>query len=176
MPSRKKIELVNKIKHFLSDNSVVIATDYRGLSVKEITDLRTNLLEQGVEYHVIKNTLMRLAVQDTDKAGIIEFLEGPTAVACSSGAVSESAKVLSRHARLLKDVLRIKGGVMDGRTITPQDISVIATLPSREVLIAKVVGGMQSPIQSLVNVLNANLTGLLAVLQARARQLEGGKS
>ena len=175
MPSKKKVETVAKLKNLLVDKSVVIATDYRGLSVSEINDLRGKLLEQDTGYHVIKNTLTRLAVEGTDNEGLIEFLKDPTAVACSCGDITNPAKILVKYAQSSKDVLKIKGGVMLGRTISAEDIVAIATLPPRDVLIAKVVGGVQAPIQSLMNMLRANFTGLFAVLQARAQQLEGGQ-
>ena len=175
MPSRKKVKTVNKLKSLLSEHPIVIATDYRGLSVNEINDLRGKLLEQGAEYHVVKNTLTRIAVENTDKEGLIEFLKGPTAVACLCGDASETARILVKYVQLSKDVLEIKGGVMDGQVISSHDISVIATLPSREVLIAMVVGSIKAPIQSLANVLGANLTGLVTVLHARAQQLGEGE-
>ena len=174
MPSKRKIETVARLRNLLSEYSAVIATDYRGLSVGEITELRRKLADQGTEYHVVKNTLTRLAVENTDKVGLVDFLRGPTAVTCSQGDITESAKILLNYAQFSKGILEIKGGVVDGRTLSPDDISVIATLPSREILIARVVSGIQAPIQSLVNVLDASIIGLVTVLQARTRQLEGG--
>lgn len=172
MASKKKVAIVAWLRSLLSESAVVIATDYRGLSVGEMAKLRRKLAEQGVEYRVVKNTLTRLAAEGSDNAGLVDFLRGPTAVACSRGDVTEPAKILLSYVQSSKGILEIKGGVVDGQILSPDDISVIATLPSRGVLIAKVVGGMQAPIQSLVNVLGASLTGLVAVLQARIRQLE----
>ena len=172
MPSKRKIKIVTWLRNLLSESAVVIATDYRGLSVSEMAELRRKLTEQGIEYHVVKNTLTRLAVEGGDNVGLVDFLRGPTAIAFSHGDITGPSKILLDYVELSKGALKIKGGVADAQVLSPEDISVIAKLPSREVLVAQVVGGMQAPIQSLVSVLGAGLTGLIMILQARIHQLE----
>ena len=172
MPSKKNIEAVNELQKLFSNSTVTIATDYRGMTVGEMMTLRRKLSEKNISYHVVKNTLTHLALEGNCNAGLSQFLKGPTAIVISNGDISEGAKLLLDYIKTSRGVLKIKGGIADGKTLRAEDISTIATLPSREVLLARVIGGLNSPIQSLVNVLNANLSGLATVLQERIKQLE----
>ncbi len=172
MPSKKNVDAVVELQKLFSDSTAVIATDYRGMTVSEMMTLRRKLFDKGIAYHVVKNTLTHFALIGGDNAGLSEFLKGPTAVAISQGDITEEAKILLDYIRTSRGLLKIKGGVADGKILRTEDITVVATLPSREVLLARVMGGMKSPIQSLVNVLNANLSGLATVLQGRIKQLE----
>ena len=171
----KKPEIVDQISDKLSRSEIVIVTDYRGLTVAQITELRQKLRQQGVEYHVVKNTLAGFAADKADKSGLSEFLEGPTAIAFGYDDVVQTPKALLEYQKSAEETtLRIKGGLLGDRVLTSQEISALAKLPPREELIAKVVGLLQSPISGLVTVLNGNLQGFVGVLQARVKQLEEG--
>lgn len=172
MVQEKKVTMVNRLAEMLSRSTIVIVTDYRGLSVSEVSKLRRQLREGGVEYRVVKNTLARFAAEKAGKGGLSRLLEGPTALAFGYGDAVASAKVLAEYRRSAKATFAIRGGLLDGQVLTSQEVLELATLPPREVLLAKLLGIMSSPLFSLMNALSANLRGLAAVLQSRIKSLE----
>jgi large subunit ribosomal protein L10 len=173
MPTKKKEEAVESLQEVFSKCDIGILTDYRGLKTFELNELRRKLKEASVEYKVVKNSLAQIAAKN---AGL-DYLEGafvgPVAVAFGYGDVTGAIKALSDYIRTTKSVLSIKGGFLEDRVLTAQELDTLARLPSREVLLAKVVGGMQGPIYGLVNVLAGPIRGMMGVLQARIQQLEG---
>jgi large subunit ribosomal protein L10 len=169
----KKAQVIDRLEEEISKCSVGILTDYRGLSAAEITKLRRMLEEAGIEYRVVKNTLARFAAERLGRADLAAAFVGPIAIAFGHGGVVEPAKVLTSYIDTAKSVLAIKGGFIADKMLSAGEVSVLAKLPPREVLIAKVLGGMQSPIVALLNCLNAPLTGVARVLEARIKQLEG---
>lgn len=158
-------ELTEKIK---SAQSFILA-DYRGLTVEQDTELRNALRKAGVEYKVVKNTLTGLAMKESGLEGLDPYLNGPTSMALSSTDAVAPAKVLSEYAKKFEH-LELKIGVVEGKVIDLDGIKALAELPSREVLIAKVLGGFNAPISGLVNVLNGNIRGLVVALNAIAEQ------
>jgi large subunit ribosomal protein L10 len=164
-----KIELkqpvVQEIKGKLEASKGVVLTDYRGLNVAEVTELRTKLREVGVEYKVVKNTLARIAANEIGIEGLDGYLEGPTAIAYGIEDAVAPAKVLSEFAKAHKN-LEIKAGILEGKVIDLNGVKALADLPSREVLLAKLVGSMQSPLYGMANVLQGNLRNLVYVLDA----------
>jgi large subunit ribosomal protein L10 len=173
MPKEKKAKVIDSLQELFSKSRIGILTDYRGLPTAEMNNLRRKLKEAGVEYKVVKNTLAHIAAQ---KAGIGEAAEsfsGPLAIAFGYGGESELAKVLMDYIRSSKSTISIKGGFLRERLLTAKEVETLASLPSKEVLISKVMAGMQSPIYSLVSVLSAPMREVMGVLQARIRQLEG---
>ena len=122
---------------------------------------------------MVKNTLARFAVERAGRAGLAASFEGPVAIAFGYGNIVEPAKVLTDYINTSKSSLTIKGGFLGDRLLTSQEVTTLSKLPSREILLARVLGGMQSPIAALVNCLSAPITGVARVLQARIRQLEG---
>ena len=175
MSREKKAQIMDRLQEVFSTCSVGIFADYRGLSAPEMTELRRSLRERGIEYRVIKNTLARFAAERAGRKELVSFLDGPTSIAFSYGDIIGPAKALTEYVANVKDVMRIKGGFLSDRLLTARDVTTLATLPSREVLLAKVVGGMQGPIVRLLGQLAAPMTGLVTVLQARIQQLEAGK-
>ena len=173
MTTKRKVELVQRLSELLSQSDFIIVTDYRGLSVVEISELRRLLRNAGTEFHVVKNTLAELAAKNTGKAALTELLTGPTALAFGHKEIPQLAKVIADYIRSSKSALSIKGGIFDGRVLSPESVSMIATLPPIEVLRARLVGLISGPIYSLQNVLSANLYGLNSVLNARIQQLGG---
>lgn len=173
MATEKKIQLVESLQETFSRCDVGILTDYRGLSMAEMTELRRKLREAGIEYKVVKNSLAQLAARNLDMDELAGTFEGPVAVAFGFGEITGAAKVLADYIRTTKSILSIKGGFLEDRVLSSADVSNLAKLPSREVLIAQVMAGMQSPIYGLVNVLAGPIRGIMGVLQARINQLEG---
>lgn len=174
MIKAKKEEVVTRIQEWLSDCRVAIVTDYRGLTVSEMTQLRRHLGEAGSQYHVIKNSMARLAADKAGKEELKDLLTGPCAIAFGYGEVSDPARALTEYIRSAKVSLSIRGGLLGKRLLGPDEISALSTLPPRPVLIVWLMQQMQAPISSLQAVLTANLTGIVRVLQARKQQLEGG--
>lgn len=150
---------------------LTILTDYRGLSVPQIQELRSNLRASQAEMKVAKNTLTKIAAHGRDINGLDDNLVGPTALVFAWEDPAQPAKVIRDFARS-SGILSIKIGVMEGEILTAEQITAIADLPSRDELIAKVVGGIASPLYGLVNVMSGPARSLAYVLQARKEQLE----
>jgi large subunit ribosomal protein L10 len=174
MAQEKKSELVSQLADMLGRNNVVLATDYRGLTVAQMSQLRRQLRAQGYEYRVVKNTLTSLAAERVGKLGLCGFLKEPTALAFGNGNEAQLAKVILNYQREAKTSLSIKGGLLYEQVLSSKEISTLATLPPKDVLLAKLTGTLHSPIYSLLNVLTAEMRALLAMLQGRIKQLEGG--
>jgi len=173
MSREKKTQIIDGLQEFFSKCSIGVLTNYRGLSTTEITDLRRTLRKSEVEYRVVKNTLARFAAERDGKDELAALFEGPVAIAFGYGDVTEPAKVLADYIRVSKASLSIKGGLLGDRVLTSGDVETLATLPSREILIARVLAGMQSPVVNLISCLAAPMRGVIGVLQARIKQLEG---
>jgi large subunit ribosomal protein L10 len=174
MRREKKEEAVRQLAQKISGCNIAIATDYRGLTVAQMTELRRRLRQVEVEYRVIKNTLARFAAEQAGKGGLNEIVEGPTAIAFGYDDVIEPAKALLDYIRSSKVELTIRGGLLEQRVLSATEVTALATLPSKEALIAKLLGGLQGTIFALVYVLNATPAGFARVLNARIQQLEGG--
>lgn len=174
MLRKEKEEIVNKLADSLSGCTIVIATDYRGLTAKEMTQLRRHLNELQIEYRVAKNTLTRFAVKKTGKEQLEALLVGPVAMAFGYDDIVKPAKALSEYIRSSGSVLQIKGGLLGEQLLGPKEISTLASIPSRDILVSQLLGQLWAPVQGLHNVLNAPLQGLLNVFQARIQQIEGG--
>lgn len=169
----EKAQVIEQLLELIAKSSIGILTDYRGIPGGEMAGLRRKLRESGIDYRVVKNTLARLAASKAGREELAGLFQGTLAVAFGYGEVTEPAKILTEYIRGSKSNLSIKGGFVAGRVLTPADVAAISVLPSKEVLLGKVLAGMQSPITSLVGVLVAPLRGFTGVLQARMKQLEG---
>jgi large subunit ribosomal protein L10 len=174
MRLEEKKQAVSELTEKLERSSIVITTSYRGITVAEMTELRRRLRQQEIEYRVIKNTLAGFAAAKAGKEQLSGIIEGPTALAFGYGDIVVPARALTDYIRSTKSELRINGGLVDQRVLSAAEVANLATLPPKEVLIARLLIGMRGSILGLVNVLNANLTGLINVLAARRNQLEGG--
>jgi large subunit ribosomal protein L10 len=174
MLKQKKEQMIDELTNNLSRCTIAVATDYRGLTAKEMVQLRRRLTALGIEYRVIKNTLARFAAEKAGKKQLEPLLSGPVAIAFGYDDVVKPAQALREHIRAAGSVLQIKGGILGDKLLTPADIANLATMPPREVLIARLMGQLQAPLQALHNVLSAPLQGFLNVMQARVKQLEGG--
>ncbi len=152
-----KVELkqpvVQEIADKIKDAQALVLVDHRGLTVAQDTELRKKLREEGVSYKVYKNTMMNFAFEGTDFAQLKDLLNGPSAMAVSATDPAAPARVLYEFAKKAK-ALEIKGGVIEGKFYDADAMSEIATIPSREVLLSRLLGSMQSPITNLARVLN----------------------
>jgi large subunit ribosomal protein L10 len=170
--SRKlKEQQVQDIKSKFDNSNAAILTDYRGLNVAEATELRKQLREADIEYKVLKNTLTKIAIKDSELDDLNDFLEGPTAVAFSESDPVAPAKILSQFAKEHNN-LEIKAGVLEGKVVNIEQVKVLADLPSREELLAQVLRAMQGPVSGLVNVLQGNIRNLVYALEAVRKEKE----
>ena len=168
----KKGELVDEYVQKLQKAQAVFVTEYRGLKVKQLQDLRRDLRSNDTELVVAKNTLMGRALTQVGLPAPDQLFTGPTAVALVYKDVAAPAKILSKFAKDSK-ILVVKGGLIGHSVFNDQGVQQLSELPGREQLLGQVVGVMQAPISGFVNVLAGTLRGLVNVLNARSQQLEG---
>ena len=148
-----KKPIVEEISANIKDAQSVVIVDHRGLTVAEDTELRKQLREAGITYKVYKNTMMNFAFKGTDCEGLTEYLEGPSAIAISKDDATAPARILCKFAKTAK-ALEIKGGIVEGTVYDSNGIEAISNVPSREELLGKLLGSIQSPITNLARVLN----------------------
>jgi large subunit ribosomal protein L10 len=168
----KKEQVVAELVERLRSTDTLIVADYRGLSMKEIDGVRGELLQHGARFSVVKNTLTRRAAEEAGVEALKDFLEGPTAIAfVGDGDMVAVAKTLSDTARRTK-VLAVRGGILQGQTITADQVRDLATLPPLDVLQGQVLGAIVGPMTAVVGLFTAPLLDLVNVLDARIQQLE----
>ena len=167
----KKKQLVEEIKDKIEKSEGIVLVDYRGLDVEEATELRKKFREANVEYRVYKNSMMRFAFKEAGIEGIDEYLKGPNAIAFGYEDPVSPAKIIHEFAEDHED-LEIKAGVIEGGVIDVEGVKSLAKLPSREVLIAQVLGGLNGPISGFVNVLQGTQRNLVYALNAIKEQKE----
>jgi large subunit ribosomal protein L10 len=174
-PRADKVAVVNEVRERLAAADGALLTEYRGLTVTELAELRRELAAAGGDYKVYKNTLVRLAVAGTPGAGVSDLLTGPTAIAFVQGDVSAVAKALRDFARTNPHLI-VKGGLVGASIMTAADIDVLAELPSREALLAQFAGALSAPLQQLAGLIQAlprNLAyGISALIDQK--RAEGG--
>ena len=173
MPTQEKMNRVQELKDKLERSTITVTTDYTGISVNEMTDLRSRMRSAGVEFTVVKNTLMYLASEQAQRPNVKEIVQGPTAVALGYDDPLDVAKAVSDYIRTSRSVLAIRGAVMgDGPVMSAVEVARLAALPPKPQLVASLLGQLQSPIQRLLGVLNGPLINLDRLIQARITQLE----
>jgi Ribosomal protein L10 len=174
MPSAKILEqkqaVVAQLNEKLNAAVAGVLVDYKGISVENDTKLRRELRAAGVDYSVVKNSLLRRACESTAYAGLDSVLSGTTALALSNDDAVAAAKVLAKYAAGSKGAFKIKAGFVEGKVLDAAEVDTLAKLPSREELIAKTLGGLNAPITGFVNVLNGNIRGLVIALNQIAEQ------
>ena len=167
MPNEKILKekegLVANLSEKVKEAKVILLVDYRGINVEDVTKLREQLREVGADYKVIKNNITKRALKENNIEGL-EELSGPTSVAISYDDYSKMAKILVDYSKGHEEIFKVKAGIVDGKVVDLKSVKDIANLPSKEILISKVLGGFNAPISGLANVLNANITGLVRVL------------
>jgi large subunit ribosomal protein L10 len=171
MLREKKVQIVSSLADDLSRSAIIIATNYQGLLAKQMAELRNALAKAGVEYHVVKNTLVYRAADQAGKPQLRDIIEGPVALAFGYDDVVNTAKALNQYIKSTALSLQIIGGLLGNRILLPEEVVSLANLPAREVLISRLIGQLQAPIGTLHNILNLPLQGLLNVLQNRAQTI-----
>jgi large subunit ribosomal protein L10 len=164
-PKPEKVEVVAALTGRLKQCKAAVVSVNSGLTVEEVTQLRSLLFKEKVELHVVKNTLAKIALKQADITVLDDFLSGPTAIALAMGDAVAPARVLSKFAKD-HEKFAVKGGWVDGKKMSDKDLKALANLPSREVLLAKALGSMKSPIVGLVMVLAGTERKLLYALNA----------
>ena len=173
MLRQDKERIVSELAERLKNSQNLLVADYRGLTMPEIDELRSKLLETGARFSVVKNTLTRLAAEQAGIKELLELIDGPTAIAFidADGDPAVAAKILNDTARA-HDVLVIRGGLLEGDTVSDVEIKRLATLPPAEVLRAQFAGTVAAPLTTIVGLFTAPLRELVNVIDARITQLQ----
>jgi len=188
MPNPEKVRRVQELRDKLARATLAVSAGFSGITVPEVNDLRRRMRQAGLEYRVVKNTLLRLAAQEAGRPRLMEVVEGPTAIifAYHQDPV-EAAKALDECLKAAPAGLVVRGAVMDGTLLRPDDLKELVRLPPRPQLMAELLGGLQGPMVALVTALESPLQELVALLErlcgelpalieARIRQLESSPS
>ncbi|MCL4494528.1 MAG: 50S ribosomal protein L10, partial [Firmicutes bacterium] len=171
VPTPQKARIIEDTRRELEDAPAAVLANYRGLTVQQLSQLRENLRKGGVTFRVIKNTLIKRAADEVGISGLETYLEGPTAVAFSHDDPVAAAKLLSQAIREFRKI-EIKAGILGKKAISADDVRELADLPSRDVMLGKLAGTLNAPIQQLVWVLNAPITNLARALDQVRQQRE----
>jgi large subunit ribosomal protein L10 len=172
MHKDEKQRVVADLTERLKSSDTLIVADYRGLTMPQIDGLRTELLKHGARFQVVKNTLTRRAAEAAGAEAVLALLDGPTAIAfldsdADPAAVAKALAAAGRETR----VLEVRGGILEGRPITPEEIDSLAKLPPVDVLRGQVLGAVSAPLQTIVGLFTAPLQDLVGLIDARVEQL-----
>ena len=183
MPTQKKIEAVEELRERIERAQIVIAADYAGLSVTEMSELRRAVRETG-ELRVVKNRLFLRAAEAAGHPELAELLEGPTVIVFGFDDVAAPAKAVTEYQRTARNTFAVRKGALEGQVLSSADLQSLASLPPRPVLIAQLAGALQAPVANLAGLigrvlsvppgrlLNDSFTTFAGLLEARAKQLE----
>jgi large subunit ribosomal protein L10 len=166
MPTDLKRQAVAELAELLRSSSAMAVADYRGLKVAEMQTVRKTLRDNGVQLTVAKNRLLKIAADEADRTELKELLTGPTALATIDGDEAAMARAVTEALRPYSRVVTVRGGMLGATAIDAAQITRLATLPPRDVLLGKIAGGMAAPLTGMAGVLSANLRNLVGVLSA----------
>ena len=169
MLKEKKAQIVGNLADDLSRSTIIIATNYQGLPAKQMAHLRNALTKAGIGYHVVKNSLVYRAADQASRPHLKDIVEGPVALAFGYDDAVNTARTLHQYIKSTALSLQIKGGLLEDRVLLPEELASLANLPSREILVSRLIGQLQAPVVTLHNILSSPLRGLLTVLQNRAQ-------
>ncbi len=167
----EKVAMIATLKETMKNAKGAVLTDYRGIKVAQDTKLRRKMREAGVQYSVIKNNMASIAAKEAGIEGLDDYLKGPLAMVSSDKDPVAAAKLISEFIKENR-IMEIKGGLVEGKVIDAEGVKALANLPSREVLLARLLGSMQSPITGFVTVLQGNIRNLVYALDAVRQQKE----
>ena len=173
MPTAKKEQLVEELRERIARSTIAVGTAYRGLTVPEMDQFRRRMRGAGIELRVVKNTLARLAAEQAGKPTLAQIIEGPTALAFGYGDIMAVARAFSEYVPTAPPAFSVRAIYLDGQVLPGRELGELVRLPSKEVLLAQVVGQLQSPLATLAGLLEAPLTELARLLEAAASQLPG---
>jgi len=171
MPQNKQQKelIVKELAEKLKDSKAVVFSDYKGLTVKDMTQLRRDLRAEGVDLKVLKKTLMQIALKEAGIEMDVKKLEGQIAIAVSNKDEVAAAKIISKLAKANENI-KIVGGILGVKELSIEEVDALAKLPSKEELLAKMVGTLNAPVSGFVNVLAGNMRGLVTALKAVAER------
>jgi large subunit ribosomal protein L10 len=183
MPTQKKIDQVEDLKQRIERATITVSADYRGLRVLEMDQMRKRLRAASMEVKVVKNSLLRLAADQTGVPELMQIVEGPTALVIAYDDPIEAAKAITEYAQSAPPTFSLRGAFLDGRVVSAADLRELVRLPPRPVMLAQLAGHIQaplatlsglleSPLRELTSLLQSALSKLPSLLEARARQLE----
>jgi large subunit ribosomal protein L10 len=176
MPTEEKRQAVARLAELLRTSSAVAVADYRGLRVADMQQVRRTLRSHGVQLQIAKNRLLKIAAADAERSELTSLLEGPTALATVTGDEVAMARAVQEAFRPYSRIVTLRGGLLGTRIIDAEQLNRLASLPAREVLLARVAGGMAAPMAGMASVLAGNIRNLVGVLSAIAdkkRESEG---
>ena len=170
MPTDTKRQAVSELAELLRNSSAMAVADYRGLKVSDMQAVRRTLRDSGVQLHIAKNRLLKIAADEAERSDLKPLLEGPTALATIDGDEAAMAKAVADAFRPYARVVNIRGGMLGSSAIDASQLTRLATLPTRDVLLGRIASGMAAPMTGMAGVLGANLRNLVGVLSAVADQ------
>ncbi|MGB4864121.1 MAG: 50S ribosomal protein L10 [Tepidiformaceae bacterium] len=172
MPTPRKVEMLAEIKDRMERASIAISADYRGLSVAQITELRRALRPAGAEVKIVKNTLAAMAAKAAGRDNMAEIVQGPTALAMGFEDPIAPVKALTEHLRAKRLTIEIHGGWLEGKVLTREEVESLASMPSKDQMIADVVAKLQGPLYNFAGLLQSTIRNFSGLVEARANQLE----
>ena len=173
MNRKEKEETISELQKQIEQYKGAVLTNFRGLKVEQMNQIRQRLREEKIVFHVVKNTLMKLASKGTDLEKIDRYFDGPTAMAVSYGNPITLIKIILDFVKT-QPALEIKVGLVEGDVVAPGEMKTLASMPSREVLFAQILGGIQMPAAQVCGTVHSLFQQVLGVLQARVDQMEKG--
>jgi large subunit ribosomal protein L10 len=171
----EKQAVIDRLTDRIRESDTMIVADYRGLTVVQTAEIRNRLRESGASFTVAKNTLARRAAEAAEKPALLDFLQGPTAIAFVDGDVAATAKALTEVARSTR-ILAVRGAVMEGDVLSADQVRQLGDLPPKDVLLSQIVGAVQGPMQGTVGVLTAPLRDIVALLDAYIAQRQAAEA
>ena len=171
MLRERKEQIVASLAETLSRSTIIVMTSYQGATAKQMNELRGELAKVGVEYHVVKNTLLRRALEKAGRMEMSSIIDGPIALAFGYDDAVSPVKALNQHIKSAELPLAFKGGLLGKRVLAASEVLALANLPSWEVLIARLMGQLQAPVANLNGMLNAPMQRLMGLLGARAQKI-----
>ncbi len=175
MPTEKKGETISELEKRISGATLMILTDYRGLTVTDLQGLRGQLRGVGAEFRIAKNTLTRIAANNKGITSLDSTLEGPTALVFTGEDIVGPSKVVNDFVRTSR-ILKIKGALLQGKAVGIGDVEALATMPSREMMMATIVGALDAPMSNVVFALDFAVYEFTSLLDARVAQLDSGEA
>lgn len=172
MPTPRKVAMLAEIKDRMERASIAISADYRGLTVAQITELRRALRPSGAQVNIVKNTLAAMAAKEAGREEMAEILQGPTALAIGFDDPIAPVKALTEHLRAKRLNIEIHGGWLEGKVLSRAEVESLATMPSKEQMIADVVSKLQSPLYNFAGLMQSTMRNFAGLIDARANQLE----
>ncbi len=175
MPTERSVKAVETLTAAFSESPLVVAAEYRGLDVARMNGLRTALRQADCRFRIAKNTLARIAADNAGRPHLKEIIDGPIGFVTSPGDPANAAKVLVEYVQANRLEMNVVGGLLDEQVLSPERVDALAKLPTRDELLAKLLGNMNGPVQGLVTVLNGPVRALAIVLQRHIENQQGAE-